>query len=121
MTEDEEVYGSIKMIMQNGLGGSIFGGADIPGFMGDPSDEMFVRMYQAGIYYPFMRAHSHQDNPHREPWKQTERVQEVIRDAINKRYDLIHYIYTIFETATKTGEPLMRPMWFEFPDATTVY
>lgn len=33
------------MILQNGLGGMIFGGADIPGFIGVPTDELFVRMY----------------------------------------------------------------------------
>jgi mannosyl-oligosaccharide alpha-1,3-glucosidase len=104
------------MIMQNGLGGAIFGGADIPGFLGEPSQEMWVRMYQAGMYYPFFRAHSDIAQVKREPWIQTQRVQDVIRDAINRRYDMIHYLYTTFYRATKTGEPLVRPMWFEFPE-----
>jgi len=43
-------------------------------------------------------------------------VREAIRNAINQRYDLIHYLYTTFETATRTAEPIMRPMWSEFPD-----
>ena len=29
---------------------------------------------------------------------------------------MIHYLYTTFREATQTGKPLMRPMWFEFPD-----
>ena len=29
---------------------------------------------------------------------------------------MIHYLYTTFQQATKTGEPLMRPMWYEFPE-----
>ena len=29
---------------------------------------------------------------------------------------MIHYLYTTFFKATKTGEPLIRPMWFEFAD-----
>ena len=44
-TEDQEVFGAVRMIMQNGLGGNVFGGADIPGFIGEPSQEMWVRMY----------------------------------------------------------------------------
>jgi len=120
-TQDEEVYGSVKMIMQNGVGGNIFGGADIPGFIGSPSQEMWVRMYQAGMYYPFFRAHCDINNVDREPWIQTQRVQDVIRDAINRRYDMIHYLYTTFYAATKTGEPLVRPMWFEFPDLSEFY
>ena len=120
-TEDAEVFGSVKMIMQNGLGGNIFGGADIPGFIGDPSQEMWVRMYQAGMYYPFFRAHCDINNVNREPWIQTQRVQAVIRDAINRRYDMIHYLYSTFYTATKTGEPLIRPMWYEFVDDSSLY
>lgn len=42
---DEEVYGSMKMILQNSVAGAIFGGSDVPGFIGEPSDEMYIRMY----------------------------------------------------------------------------
>jgi len=34
---------------------------------------------------------------------------------------MIHYLYTTFYAATKTGEPLVRPMWFEFPDLSEFY
>ena len=44
-SEDQEVFGAVKMIMQNGLGGNIFGGADVPGFIGVPTDEIWVRFY----------------------------------------------------------------------------
>lgn len=63
-----------------------------------------------------MRAHTDIWNPDREPWIQTQRVQNAIRDSLNRRYDMIHYLYTTFHQATQTGEPLMRTMWFEFPD-----
>ena len=118
-TVDAEVWGAVKMILQNGIGGNIFGGADIPGFIGTPSEEMWVRMYQAGMYFPFFRAHCDINNPDREPWNQTQRVQRVIRDAINRRYDMIHYLYTTFQEATQNGMPLMRPMFLEFPDDST--
>lgn len=39
----------------------------------------------------------------------------MIRNAINLRYDLIHYIYTMFYQASSEGSPLVRAMWFEFP------
>jgi len=117
----EEVFGSVKMIMQNGLGGNIFGGADVPGFIGSPTQEVWVRMYQTGMWFPFFRAHCDINNVDREPWLQTQRVQRVIRDAINRRYDMIHYLYSIFYTATKTGEPLWRPMWFEYPDESSFF
>ena len=111
----------MKMVIQNGLGGMIFGGADIPGFLGDPSLEMWIRGYQMGMYMPVFRAHSDISQVDREPWKQTKRVQDVIRDAINRRYDMIHYLYTTFWWATQDGGPILRPMWFEFPDETDLY
>ena len=45
----------------------------------------------------------------------------MIRDSINRRYDLIHYIYSTFEQTTKTGQPLVRAMWASYPDQTQFY
>merc|ERR1712060_746543 len=122
----EEIQGSLSMILQLGNSGHPFGGSDTPGFYGCDdtvniaTDDLFVQFYQLGAWYPFFRAHSQEvDLPcplsDREPWNKSSRVREVIRDAINRRYDLIHYIYTTAERATRTAEPLMRPMWSEFP------
>ena len=57
-TDENEPWGAMKMVIQNGLGGMIFGGADIPGFLGNPSQEMWIRGYQMGMYMPVFRAHS---------------------------------------------------------------
>ena len=73
-SQNEELQGSMTMILQNGLGGQLFGGADIPGFIGTPQEDLWVMFYQLGTYYPFMRAHSTIDNQNREPWLQSERV-----------------------------------------------
>lgn len=54
----EELQGSITMIQQLGNSGHPFGGSDIPGFYGYPTDDLFVMFYQVGMWYPFMRAHS---------------------------------------------------------------
>ena len=116
-----ELDGSMTMILQLGNAGHPFGGSDVPGFYGMPTEELWVMFYQLGAYYPFFRAHTHIDFPNREPWMQTARVQTAIRDAVNRRYDLIHYIYTTFELATHTAEPLMRTMWNEFPDQTSMW
>jgi len=61
-------------LLQLAVSGYAFGGADIPGFNGDVSDELFVTFYQVGAFYPFMRAHCHIDYPNREPWLQSQRV-----------------------------------------------
>jgi alpha 1,3-glucosidase len=92
----DELQGSVSMILQLGNAGHPFGGSDVPGFYGEPTEDLWVMFYQLGMYYPFFRAHTHIDYPNREPWLQTQRVQTAIRDTINRRYDLIHYIYTAF-------------------------
>jgi alpha-glucosidase (family GH31 glycosyl hydrolase) len=51
-----------------------FVGADIPGFYGNATDEIFVKFYQLGGFFPFMRAHSHKDMRLREPWSQSQMV-----------------------------------------------
>ena len=43
-------------------------GADVGGYFGNPEPELLVRWYQIGAYYPFFRAHAHQDTKRREPW-----------------------------------------------------
>lgn len=45
-----------------------FVGVDVGGFFGNPEPELMVRWYQAGIFYPFFRAHAHLDSNRREPW-----------------------------------------------------
>lgn len=62
-----ELQGSLTQVLQMAMSGFAFGGADIPGFRGTPSDDLFICFYQLGRWFPFMRAHSHLDDWNREP------------------------------------------------------
>jgi alpha 1,3-glucosidase len=62
-----------------------------------------------------MRAHADISSTMREPWLQSPRVQNIIREAIRDRYSMIHYLYNLFFEAHTNGLPIMRPMWMEFP------
>uniref|UniRef100_A0A2P2MUY6 Probable glucan 1,3-alpha-glucosidase n=1 Tax=Rhizophora mucronata TaxID=61149 RepID=A0A2P2MUY6_RHIMU len=106
---------SVPMILTLGLSGMPFIGADVGGFFGNPEPELLVRWYQLGAFYPFFRAHAHQDTKRREPWLFGERNTELIREAIHVRYMLLPYFYTLFREANTTGVPVMRPLWMEFP------
>ena len=44
-----------------------------------------------------------------------------IRDAIRQRYVLLPYIYTLFRHANTTGVPVMRPLWFDFPEESAAF
>jgi len=57
-TNYENVEMSVNMLLSLGVSGIIFGGCDISGFYGEPSDDLFIQFYQLGVFYPFMRAHN---------------------------------------------------------------
>lgn len=40
--------------------------------------------------------------------------------ALRERYALLPYMYTLFRAANETGEPIMRPMFYEFPHETSM-
>jgi alpha-glucosidase len=43
------------------------------------------------------------------------------RKYIELRYQLLPYLYTAIEESTRTGIPLMRPLFLEYPDAAQFY
>lgn len=71
---------------------------------------------QVGAYYPFFRGHAHLETPRREPWLFGDEATARIRTAIRQRYALLPYIYTQFRSANVSGAPVLRPLWYEFPD-----
>ncbi|XP_054890279.1 neutral alpha-glucosidase AB isoform X1 [Poeciliopsis prolifica] len=106
---------SIPMCLSLGLVGISFCGADVGGFFKSPSTELLVRWYQTGAYQPFFRAHAHLDTPRREPWLFGPENTALIREAIRQRYTFLPYWYQLFYLAYHTGEPVMRPLWVEYP------
>lgn len=44
-----------------------------------------------------------------------------VRAAIIKRYRLLPYWYTLFHSCAKSGAPVMRPLWVEFPSDRTTF
>lgn len=96
------------MLLTIGLSGIPFSGADVGGFFGNPDAELLTRWYQAGIYYPFFRAHAHLDSKRREPWLFGEPYTTQIREAIRTRYTLLPFWYTLFQEASVEGTPIIR-------------
>ncbi|KAA0716277.1 Neutral alpha-glucosidase AB [Triplophysa tibetana] len=107
---------SIPMCLSLGLVGISFCGADVGGFFKHPSAELLVRWYQAGAYQPFFRAHAHLDTPRREPWLFGLENTALIREAIRQRYALLPHWYQLFYNTHHTGQPVMRPLWVEYPE-----
>ncbi|CAG8548749.1 3175_t:CDS:10 [Ambispora leptoticha] len=116
MAKWSHLAASSPMLLSIGISGISFAGADVGGFFGDPDIELLVRWYQTGAFQPFFRAHSHIDTKRREPWLFGEPHTTRIRNAIRERYALLPYWYTVFQEASETGMPVIRPMFVVFPE-----
>ncbi|KAI1895212.1 hypothetical protein AGOR_G00103980 [Albula goreensis] len=106
---------SIPMLLSLSVVGVAFCGADVGGFFQDPEPELLVRWYQAGALQPFFRGHSALQTKRREPWLFGEAVTTAIRTAVQQRYRLLPYWYTLFYHAHTSAQPPLRPLWVEFP------
>ena len=105
------------MIENLGLSGFAFSGADVGGFAGSPSIELLTRWLEVGAFYPIDRDHTEKGTADQEPWVGGP-VQEAIRRRfIENRYRLMPYLYTLAEEASRTGIPIIRPLFLEYPDA----
>lgn len=107
---------SIPMILTQGISGMPFAGADVGGFFGNPSKELLTRWYQAGIFYPFFRAHAHIDTRRREPYLAGEPYSGIITEAVRLRYALLPSWYTAFHDAATSGVPVVKPNFFIHPE-----
>ncbi|KAK0147257.1 Lysosomal alpha-glucosidase [Merluccius polli] len=109
----EQLRYSVPAVLQLGLSGVALAGADVCGFGGDTTEELCVRWMQLGAFYPFMR--NHNDKPNAEPYVFGQRAQAAMRQALNLRYSLLPFLYTLFLHAHTSADTVARPLFLEFP------
>jgi alpha-glucosidase len=102
-------------LLSDGLSGMPYSACDIGGFFGPPTPELLTRWMQAGIFYPIMRSHSVNINTPHFPWLYGPEAEAAIRQALDLRYRLLPYYYSLAHETQQTGAPLMRPLVMEFP------
>jgi alpha-glucosidase len=112
----DHLWLSIPMATGFGVSGQAFVGADIGGFAGDTNAELFLRWMQYGVLTPFCRNHSMRGTVEQYVWTFGPAVQDLVRAAIELRYRLLPYVYAAFLSAAETGEPVQRPLVFDFQD-----
>jgi alpha-glucosidase len=98
------------------LAGMPYETCDIGGYKGNPSPELLSRWMEAGVFFPVMRTHSELIATPRFPWLYGTNALTAIRKAIELRYRLIPFYYSLAHETFQTGLPLMRPLLMEFPD-----
>jgi alpha-glucosidase (family GH31 glycosyl hydrolase) len=117
---------SITAGLTAGACGIFFWGWDLAGFSGElPTAELYMRSAATACFAPIMQYHSeyHHRTPSRDrtPWNVAEqtrdpRVLEVYRRFAQLRMRLQPYLRAQARVSVAAGKPLMRALFFEFPD-----
>ncbi len=112
---------SVPQIMNLGLSGYSMVGADVGGFAGSPPADLLTRWFELGVFYPMYRDHAAKGTADHEPWASGPEQEAIRKRYVELRYRLLPYIYTAMEEASRTGVPLMEPIFLEYPDAQGLY
>ncbi|OAQ96755.1 hypothetical protein LLEC1_01423 [Akanthomyces lecanii] len=100
---------------------------DIGGHMlGSRDDELTSRWAQLGVLSPIMRLHSTKNRwVTKEPWKlptgSGQGPQDVVVNFMRLRHRLLPYLHTMNRRAAEYGEPLIQPMYWEYPERDEAY
>lgn len=115
MSRWQDILLAIPMCLNLSMSGVAFVGVDIGGFWDASDGELLARFAQLGALLPFCRNHNSIMSPDQEPWVYGERYENAYRAAIETRYRLLPYLYTLFQEASSNGTPVMRPLYFHYP------
>ena len=103
-----------------GLSGFGLSGADVGGFAGSPQSDLLTKWLELAAFQPIDRDHTSAGTYPQEPWENgTTTDLNIRRRFIEERYRLMSYLYTTAEEMSRTGLPIVRPLFLEFPKATT--
>ena len=96
---------------------------DIGGHMhGTMDHELTTRWVQFGVLSPIMRLHStHSPWVTKEPWRLPAAFGSVVADFLRLRHRLIPYLQTMNHRSAVDLEPLMQPMYWEYPEREEAY
>jgi alpha-glucosidase len=107
----------IEQLTNLGLSGFAYSGCDVGGFVGGASPELLTRWYELAAFTPVFRNHSANDAPRAEPWVDGPAHLAIRRRFIEERYRLMPYLYALADRNSRTGDPIMRPLFYDYPDA----
>lgn len=100
-------------MMEFNMFGIPYIGADVCGFIFDTTEEMCERWMEVGAFYPFSRNHNNIDAIDQDPAQWPDTVAVSGRKALNIRYRLLPYLYTLFYESHTTGSTVVRPLYHE--------
>ena len=123
----------IWYIINAGMAGFTLCGYDLGGFMRGPGVEtppdvmqfdvenIARRFCQSILFCPMPRMHNGENSTAKWPWNCPEETRELYRDCLKYRYRFIPTIYSYAIHGSRTGEPIIRPMFYDRMDKRELY
>ena len=111
---------SVAQLLNLGLSGFAYSAVDVGGFTGGASPELMTRWFEIATFMPLFRDHSATDAPRAEPWVDGPEHTAIRRRFVEERYRLLPYFYALADENARTGAPLMRPLFYDYPDAASL-
>jgi alpha-glucosidase len=108
-----------QQLLNLGLSGISFVGDDIGGFNNSPAPDLLTRWIEIGAFNPMYRDHTTKGSLPQEVWVHGPEQEAIRRRYIEIRYRLLPYIYTLADESSRTGLPIVRPIFLEFPEVFT--
>jgi alpha-glucosidase len=94
-------------------------GGHQPGVVGP---ELYTRWVQFGAFSPILRTHTTKNpDAERRIWAYPEPYSGIMRQTFQLRYALIPYIYTEARRTYDTGVAFLRPLYYNWPEASEAY
>jgi alpha-glucosidase len=109
------MYFSIPQALSFSLFGIPLFGVDTCGFNGQSSEELCNRWMQLSAFFPFYRNHNTLAANPQEAYVWAS-VIDAAKTAMDVRFQLLPYLYTLFYNAHTKAETVMRALAWEFPN-----
>ena len=123
----------IWYVINAGMAGFTLCGYDLGGFMRGsgvetPPDEMQFavdniarRFCQSIIFCPMPRMHNGQNSSAKWPWNCPAETRDLYRECLQFRYRFLPTVYSWAVHGARTGEPILRPMFYNDMEKTELY
>jgi alpha-glucosidase len=118
---DEHMLLGVRLVNSLGLTGISFAGYDVGGFVGDANTKLYARWISIGALSPFFRGHTMINSRDSEPWSYGEEVEQIARNYVKFRYQLLPYLYSLFDDASRTGLPVQRSLAIPYTHDPLIY
>lgn len=118
---DQQMLQGVRKMLGLGISGIPLAGNDIGSLLGNPSPELFLRWLNLGVYSPLFFNFSGINTLSQEPWSFGDKATTITRSMMEKRYQLLPYIYSSLYASTSSGMPLCRSLAIEYPFDRKIY